>query len=326
MTPADLTFEAYRPEMAPKVVAMLQALGSADQPWGQFYEDRLQTGFASEEAVVVAEAKGVACGIGLILARPICSPGGRFGLALAAPLTDAAEAPPVDGSSPGSSTAPSTGPSTEPAMGPSMLERALWDTLAERGRELGFDGLHASVPDAFPAYGSYVEALGFARHDTLDCMALPTDAPARPAPPGLVAGRYLSAGEEDDEAVAALCNTALRNERHVPPTDAEGLRRLMAMPGARWFVAREVETGRIAAAAETNPSERAFHMVAVRRRFWGTGLAEHLLTVCMADLKEAGVDVADTLVRPENAASIALQIRMGGRKTGQRMILYRRTL
>ncbi|MEO1722924.1 MAG: GNAT family N-acetyltransferase [Pseudomonadota bacterium] len=306
---ADLEFRAYVPEMAAKLAVMIARIGPATDPTRQFYEARLRSGFASDEAVIVALSEKEPVGLGLLIARPICTPGGRFALAVA----------------PGSAAGEEGRNAVAETHGASALERALWDALVDRGRALGLDAFHSSVPDAYTAYGAYLDALGFAPHDALDCMELPTGVAPHPAPAGVHATRYLGDPEELD-AIAAICNTALRNEHHVPPTDGEGIRRLMAMPGASWFIARETETGRIAAVAETNAPEGAFHMVAVRRRYWGTGLAEHIVTFALADLREAGVPVANTLVRSANAASIALQQRLGGRMTGQRIILYRRTL
>ncbi|MEQ8346667.1 MAG: GNAT family N-acetyltransferase [Sneathiellaceae bacterium] len=107
------------------------------------------------------------------------------------------------------------------------------------------------------------------------------------------------------------------------PTDATGLRALLANPDSHWLVAVETQGGRVIGAAEAVPAEAWFYFIAVAPSRHRRGLSDCLAAATLSHLKSCGVAEGGTLVLPRNAASRSLLRRFGAEHVADRLLFRR---
>lgn len=236
---------------------------------------------------------GEAAGLCVLDSRPIVSLSGRIALRVAAP-------------------------DAEPQVLGAL--NALFDRLA---RAEGASEIYLSQP--IPADGPPpAPPPGFETWRRLEVMRLPVDQPDDAPPPGVTVARYAGGDPRADAEAAALAWRMLRREEVWPPFDGAAFGAIVADPASSWRLARETATGRVVAVAETMPALSYFNMLAVDRRWWGAGLADHVARAALREMGALGSPSASSLVRAENAASIKLQTRLGAVHAGAQAMYLRR--
>lgn len=288
MFSAQMMADGHREE----VRSFLASLATEGSPLRRFWFDLLDRPQSSEGPFLIATKDDRLIGVALVIPRPVGPRYGRMVFYVSRPDEE------------------------------NVAYDVLLPAVDRLLRDCGIADQYISLPAETVGDDSVVSR-GFVLDTRLAGFTIPTAATPRPSIPGIEVSDYDGTDRDLNAQVADLCNHALRGDGVWSPLGGAGLQEIITLPETAWLVAVDEQTGQALGAAEIVPVQSLYNLIAVKRSHWGTGLADYLVFLGLERLRAEGLDLAFTLVRPNNAASIRLHRRFGATRR-QDTLIFRR--
>jgi len=273
-----------------ELLALADGLGHMreDAPMRPLWQAILAGRRSPVSSMVVARREGVACGVAVAFRRPLGG-GGRMVLVWVLPER------------------------RRQGIGSALIRG-----LAAEMAPAGVTGLVAMEFGEEPDVAAFLRANGF-RAVSRGLQMVSGDGPAGPVPDGpddISCTIYEGGDPTVDGEIADFLNHSLRRDPMGGGMTAAAVADVILDNDAWFVIARDPATGTIAGLTECH-ANGFFAVIAVARKFWGTGLAQKIGSASVARFAARGCTAMCSHVDKANVASIRVHEQFGWRRDGE---------